>query len=100
MIMGAGPAGGSAAYMLDKASLRVLVLKEARLPLYKPCWRGVLAALLVQLLFSFDPIIKWYNRSVSYPIGNQQGTVTMQNCLVCMVRRSKGESGLTERITA
>jgi len=58
IIVGAGPAGGTAAYTLGEAGLRVLVLEKARLPRYKPCGGGLSAALLAQFPFSFDPVIE------------------------------------------
>jgi len=52
IIVGAGPAGGTAAYTLGEAGLRVLVLEKETLPRYKPCGGGLSAALLAQFRFS------------------------------------------------
>ncbi|WP_309738207.1 FAD-dependent oxidoreductase, partial [Chamaesiphon sp. OTE_20_metabat_361] len=41
IIVGAGPAGGSAAYHLAKQGRSVLVLEKDALPRYKPCGGGV-----------------------------------------------------------
>lgn len=40
VIVGAGPAGGSAAYHLAKRGRSVLVLEKDPLPRYKPCGGG------------------------------------------------------------
>lgn len=37
IVVGAGPAGASAAYELARAGVRVLILERAKLPRYKPC---------------------------------------------------------------
>ncbi|MBW4651224.1 MAG: geranylgeranyl reductase family protein [Kastovskya adunca ATA6-11-RM4] len=52
IIVGAGPAGGTAAYHLAKRGHSVLVLEKEALPRYKPCGGGVSPA--VQAWFDFD----------------------------------------------
>jgi geranylgeranyl reductase family protein len=52
VIVGAGPAGGSAAYHLAKAGRSVLIVERESLPRYKPCGGGV--APIVQEWFDFD----------------------------------------------
>lgn len=52
IIVGAGPAGGSAAYHLAKQGRSVLVLEKESLPRYKPCGGGV--SPIVQQWFDFD----------------------------------------------
>jgi len=41
VVVGAGPAGASAAYELARGGARVLLLEKERLPRYKPCGGGV-----------------------------------------------------------
>lgn len=52
IIVGAGPAGGTASYHLAKRGRSVLVLEKESLPRYKPCGGGV--SPLVQKWFDFD----------------------------------------------
>ncbi|MFP4132902.1 MAG: geranylgeranyl reductase family protein [Halothece sp.] len=52
IIVGAGPAGGSAAYHLAKKGHSVLILEKETLPRYKPCGGGV--APIIQNWFDFD----------------------------------------------
>ncbi len=52
IVVGAGPAGGSAAYHLAKRGREVLVLEKEALPRYKPCGGGV--SPIVQKWFDFD----------------------------------------------
>ncbi len=66
IIVGAGLAGGTAAYHLAKRGCSVLLLEKAELPRYKPCGGGVSPA--VQEWFDFDltPAISLKVNSVCY----------------------------------
>jgi len=52
IIVGAGPAGASAAYYLAKQGHAVLIIEKESLPRYKPCGGGV--APIIQEWFDFD----------------------------------------------
>ncbi|QLE54923.1 geranylgeranyl reductase family protein [Nostoc sp. TCL26-01] len=57
IVVGAGPAGGTAAYHLAKKGHSVLVLEKASLPRYKPCGGGVSPAIAEWFDFDFSPAI-------------------------------------------
>lgn len=57
IIVGAGPAGSSAAYHLAKQGRSVLVLEKAAVPRYKPCAGGVSPAIAKWFDFDFSPVI-------------------------------------------
>ncbi|MBW4467170.1 MAG: geranylgeranyl reductase family protein [Pegethrix bostrychoides GSE-TBD4-15B] len=57
IIVGAGPAGGSAAYHLAKRGRRVLVLEKEAMPRYKPCGGGVSPQVAEWFDFDFSPAI-------------------------------------------
>jgi geranylgeranyl reductase family protein len=57
IIVGAGPAGGSAAYHLAKQGRSVLILDKDTLPRYKPCGGGVSPAIAQWFDFDFSPAI-------------------------------------------
>lgn len=57
IIVGAGPAGGTAAYRLAKQGRSVLVLEKESLPRYKPCGGGVSPAIAKWFDFDFSPAI-------------------------------------------
>ncbi|MBJ7900455.1 MAG: geranylgeranyl reductase family protein [Cyanobacteria bacterium RI_101] len=57
VILGAGPAGASAAYHLAKAGRSVLLLEKATLPRYKPCGGGVSPQIAQWFDFDFEPVI-------------------------------------------
>ncbi|HEY9644490.1 MAG TPA: geranylgeranyl reductase family protein [Coleofasciculaceae cyanobacterium] len=57
IIVGAGPAGGTAAYHLAKRGRSVLVLEKESLPRYKPCGGGVSPQVAEWFDFDFSPAI-------------------------------------------
>lgn len=57
IIVGAGPAGGSAAYHLAKQGRSVLIIDRDSLPRYKPCGGGVSPAIAQWFDFDFSPAI-------------------------------------------
>ncbi|MEO1391952.1 MAG: geranylgeranyl reductase family protein [Cyanobacteria bacterium J06634_5] len=57
IIVGAGPAGASAAYHLSDRGHSVLLLEKAALPRYKPCGGGVSPEIAQWFDFSFEPVI-------------------------------------------
>jgi geranylgeranyl reductase family protein len=57
IIVGAGPAGGSAAYHLAKQGRSVLIIDRDTLPRYKPCGGGVSPAIAQWFDFDFSPAI-------------------------------------------
>jgi geranylgeranyl reductase family protein len=58
IVVGAGPAGASAAYWLGEAGKRVLVLERERLPRYKPCGGGVPKAIFGRFPFDLSAVIE------------------------------------------
>jgi geranylgeranyl reductase family protein len=57
-IVGAGPAGSTAAYRLARAHARVLLLDKMRFPRDKPCGGGLTMRAVRQLPFSVDPVVE------------------------------------------
>jgi geranylgeranyl reductase family protein len=57
IIVGAGPAGGAAAYHLAKRGRSVLILEKESLPRYKPCGGGVSPQIAEWFDFDFSPVI-------------------------------------------
>ena len=66
IIVGAGPAGGTAAYHLAKQGRSVLVLEKASLPRYKPCGGGVSPAIAQWFDFDFTPAISLKIDTIRY----------------------------------
>ena len=57
IVVGAGPAGGSAAYHLARQGRSVLIIEKDPLPRYKPCGGGVSPAIAKWFDFDFSPAI-------------------------------------------
>src|SRR5437773_4897846 len=57
-IVGAGPAGSTAAYRLARAGARVLLIDRATFPRDKPCGGGVTMRAARLLPFSLDPVVE------------------------------------------
>ena len=66
IIVGAGPAGGTAAYHLAKRGRSVVVLEKATLPRYKPCGGGVSPVVAEWFDFDFSPAISTKADSIRY----------------------------------
>jgi geranylgeranyl reductase family protein len=64
-VVGAGPAGGSAALALARAGQNVLLLEKAALPRYKTCGGGVLARALKWLPSAFQSVVERSFNSVA-----------------------------------
>jgi geranylgeranyl reductase family protein len=58
IVVGAGPAGSTAAYRLAKAGADVLILDRARFPRDKPCGGGVTGRAARLLPFSIEPVVE------------------------------------------
>src|SRR5258708_4290683 len=58
IVVGGGPAGSSAAYMLAKQGLNVLVLEKQKMPRYKTCGGGVNIRAARYIPFSIEPIVE------------------------------------------
>ena len=66
IIVGAGPAGSSAAYHLAKQNRSVLLLEKATLPRYKPCTGAISPSVAQWFDFDFEPAIARQMRRLRY----------------------------------
>ncbi|MEB3289241.1 MAG: geranylgeranyl reductase family protein [Leptolyngbya sp.] len=91
IIVGAGPAGSTAAYHLSRAGHQVLLLEAATLPRYKPCGGGVSPQVAEWFDFDFTPAISIKARKLRYTL-NLQDPVEVElpeDRAVWMVRRDQ-----------
>ena len=89
IVVGTGPAGGMAAYLLGQAGCRVLVLERQKLPRYKPCAGGMPASAFSQLPPACREAVERQVSRVAFRFGQEQVTHTLRGDPVAMVRREK-----------
>lgn len=89
IIVGAGPAGGTAAYHLAKRGRSVLVLEKESLPRYKPCGGGVSPQVAQWFDFDFSPAISLKVNAIRYTwkMGDQVDAKLESSEPIWMVRR-------------
>jgi geranylgeranyl reductase family protein len=59
IVVGAGPAGSTAAQRLANAGLRVLLLDRQQFPRYKPCGGGLPEHTLLDFLYDITPVLEF-----------------------------------------
>ena len=95
IVVGGGPAGGTAAFFLGEAGLRVLLLEKARLPRYKTCGGGLsLAFLAQQFPFSFEPAVASEVQAFSYAFAGDTVTIPVEPGVIGMVMRDQFDAHL------
>lgn len=79
IIIGAGPAGGTAAYHLAKVKHKVLIIEKESLPRYKPCGGGVSPIIRKWFDFDFSPVISQKIKSLRYTLnGNDPIDISLE----------------------
>ena len=89
IIVGAGPAGASAAYHLSKNGHQVLLLEKASLPRYKPCGGGVSPQIADWFDFDFEPVISQKVTRARYTWKLGDAVETDLSLPIWMVRRNE-----------
>ncbi len=99
IVVGAGPAGATAAYHLAKLGSSVLILDKATLPRYKPCGGGVSPAVAKWFDFDFRPVIDNKITTVRYTwkMGDAVESELKNVEPMWMVKRDKFDHFLVER---
>ena len=101
IIVGAGPAGGSAAYHLAQQGHSVLVLEKADFPRNKSCGGGVSPAVAEWFDFDFSPVVQNHVSQVKYTFKmGDPAEVELQGVTpMWMVQRSQFDNFLIEQAT-
>ncbi len=80
----------TAAYFLDEAGKRVLILEKESLPRYKTCGGGLsIRFLQEQFPFSFDAVLESQAKALSYAFDGRTITIPIKQGAVGMVMRDK-----------
>lgn len=90
IIVGAGPAGGAAAYHLAKRGYSVLILDKESLPRYKPCGGGVSPEIAEWFDFDFSPAISQKVTQIrhTWKMGDAVDVSLDESETIWMVRRN------------
>ena len=98
LVVGAGPAGSTAAYRLAEAGASVLLADRARFPRDKPCGGGLTMRAVRQLPFSVEPVVEDRTRSVRLGLDFRgRFERTTEQPLVLMTQRSRLDAFLAEQ---
>jgi len=101
IVVGAGPAGSTAAYRLSRAGARVLLLDRERFPRDKPCGGGLTYRAVRQLPVSVEPVVEDTVRRVQlgFRYGRRFERQT-EGPLILMTQRRRLDAHLAEQAAA
>lgn len=89
IIVGAGPAGASAAYWLGVRGKKVLVLEKGQMNRYKACGGGISKEFLERTFpFTFDPVLETDASAMRYDYKGYSVSIPIRRGVVAMVMRS------------
>ncbi|AKB55834.1 Geranylgeranyl diphosphate reductase [Methanosarcina barkeri 227] len=98
IIIGAGPAGSYAAYMLAKSKIKVLVIDKYSFPRYKPCAGGLTAKAFNSFDFPISKEVKYSTNTVVTSYKNQIfHNISGNKILVKMVERKEFDDFLIKK---
>ncbi|PZO49300.1 MAG: dehydrogenase [Phormidesmis priestleyi] len=100
IIVGAGPAGASAAYHLSRKGHRVLLLEKAALPRYKPCGGGVSPQIADWFDFDFEPVISQKVTRARYTWKLEDAVEADLGVPIWMVRRNEFDHYIVQQAQA
>lgn len=101
IVVGAGPAGATAAFHLGAAGKQVLVLEKARLPRHKPCGGGLPTSVLRRFPIDFSPVVEREVRHVRFRFADGREVATdLPPGAVVMVRRDRFDHYLVSHARA
>jgi geranylgeranyl reductase family protein len=98
IVVGAGPAGSTAAHRLARAGARVLMLERARFPRDKPCGGGVTMRALRHLPVEIDPVVEGEVATMEIGLRHERRFErTARGPLALMTQRLRLDAYLAER---
>ena len=98
IVVGAGPAGSTAAYRLARAGARVVLLDRARFPRDKACGGGLTLRAVRALPFSVEPVVEDVVDRLELGLGyRRRFTKRSDDPLVLMTQRRRLDAFLAER---
>ncbi|MGF1459162.1 MAG: geranylgeranyl reductase family protein [Leptolyngbyaceae cyanobacterium] len=102
VIVGAGPAGSSAAYHLSRRGITVLLLDQATFPRNKPCTGAVSPRIAEWFDFDFAPALETTERRIRYTwkLGDEVAAELKTQEPIWLVKRDKFDQFLVEQAIA
>jgi geranylgeranyl reductase family protein len=102
IVVGAGPAGSTAAFRLARAGARVLLLDRERFPRDKPCGGGLTYRAVLELPVSVDPVVEDVVERVElgFRYGRRFERRSSDGPLVLMTQRQRLDAHLAEQAAA
>jgi geranylgeranyl reductase family protein len=98
LVVGAGPAGSTAAYRLAREGASVLLADKARFPREKPCGGGLTMRAVRLLPFSVEPVVEDRATRVRFGLNfRSRFERRTEQPLVLMTQRSRLDAFLAER---
>src|SRR4030081_3504804 len=98
LVIGAGPAGSTAAYRLARAGASVLLADRAKFPRDKPCGGGLTMRAVRQLPFSVDPVVEDRTTHVEFGLDFRSHFERhSEKPLVLMTQRSRLDTFLAQQ---
>ena len=98
LVVGAGPAGSTAAYRLAREGASVLLVDRARFPRDKPCGGGLTRRAFRLLPFSVEPVVEDRATSVRFGLDfHSRFERHTAEPLVLMTQRSRLDAFLAEQ---
>lgn len=98
-MVGAGPAGTSAAYVLAKQGVRVALLEKATMPRYKACGAGLVARAIQSLPFDISEVVEneCYTAELNLADAGLRFAVSRKSPIVSMTMRENFDFLLFQR---
>src|SRR5439155_5863178 len=102
IVVGAGPAGSTAAFRLARAGARVLLVDRERFPRDKPCGGGLTYRAVLELPVSVDPVVEDVVERVElgFRYGRRFERRSSDGPLVLMTQRRRLDAHLAEQAAA
>src|SRR5215218_7623445 len=98
IVVGAGPAGSTAAYRLAREGASVLLVDRAVFPRDKPCGGGLTMRAVRQLPFSVEPVVEDRTRPVEFGLDfGSHFERSTEEPLVLMTQRTRLDAFLAEQ---
>src|SRR5438067_8957698 len=97
IVVGAGPAGSTAAIRLARGGARVLLVDKARFPRDKPCGGGLTMRAVAELPFAVDPVVEDVVTSVMCRLRYRRSFTRGRGDLALMTQRRRLDHFLVQR---